>query len=83
MKREDVYKLIDGERAYQDKQWPTSSLPTMSIGEEVLLLEQYIFTARGTWSLEVPPEVKTLEMIRKIAAIAVRTMEHHDTAPRK
>lgn len=85
MNREDVYKLIDGERAYQDTAWasnnPTSVQP-LTIGEELLLLEVYVRDAIDQWKFEPRPEVKTAALIRKIGAIAVRAMETHGAPSR-
>lgn len=85
LKREDVYKLIDGERVYQDKAWaennPTATAP-LTIGEELLLLEVYLRDTIDQWKVEPRPEVKTMGMIRKIGAIAVRAMESHGAPPR-
>lgn len=80
MNREDVYKLIDGERTYQNITW--DGISKLTIGETVLLLESYTEHARKMWTTEKPPEHNTLEMIRKIAAIATRCMENYETRPR-
>ncbi len=42
LKRDEVYGLIDSERAYQDKTWAANnpqSVQPLTIGEELLLLE--------------------------------------------
>lgn len=88
MKREDVYKLIDGERDYQDTQWPEqaaedSDARALSIGEDILLMEEYIANARTSWSVERRPETGALDIIRKIAGIVVRCMENHGAPARK
>ena len=54
----------------------------MSIGEFVLLLEEYTYRARLEWSLEKKPEHRTLHFIRKVAGIAVNCMEQHG-APKR
>ena len=82
--RQQVYEAIDSERNYQDKIWaennpinplhPTDPRP-LAIGEEILLLEEYVLKARFVWSKESRPEIGALDDMRKIAAIAVRSME--------
>ncbi len=72
--RTEVYAAIDSERDYQNE---LSSF-VLTIGEELLLLEEYISRARKTWTEEfTQPEVETLRAVRKIAGIATRCMEHH------
>jgi hypothetical protein len=47
MERADVYKLIDGERDYQDKQskqWDHQGLPTVEA--EILIMEEYMAKVR-------------------------------------
>lgn len=85
MKRSEVYNLIDGERAYQDKLWLQNAAHApqpLRIGEDLLLIEQYINLARTEWTSESRPEVKTMAIIRKIAGITVRSMEVNGAPPR-
>lgn len=83
MNREEVYKLIDGEREYQNSLWPShEDAPQLTIGEFVLMLSEYVDRAKNEWTNEKKPEQKTLAMVRKIAGIAVRTMEIHGAPPR-
>ena len=79
--RKEVYAVIDRERDYQDSLWPHDGLPS-SIGEAVLMLEEYASLARKSWTNETAPEVGTLDIIRKIAAIGVRCMEDHGAPER-
>lgn len=78
--REDVYAAIDSERVYQDAQWPQGN--PLTIGESLLLIEQYTAKACVVWTVESPPETETLNVVRKIAGIAVRCMENHG-APKR
>lgn len=77
--RADVYAAIDTERAYQDSLWPGHVEPSnpLTIGEFLLLIEEYALKARNEWTREQKPEVQTLHQIRKIAGIAVNCMEQH------
>ena len=92
--RAEVYTAIDTERAYQDRVWehnnPANPLPagdgvarSLSIGEDILLMEEYLAKARLQWTIEKRPEVGALDIIRKIAGIAVRCMETHGAPHRK
>ena len=68
-----AYAAIDSERDYQDELWHD----TLTVGEFVLLLEEYAWKARGQWTTEPKPEVRTMEVVRKVAALAVACMEQH------
>ena len=77
--RQEVYQAIDGERQYQDGKNPH----TLSIGEEIALALKYTHNALNEWSNDFkPPEQEALAMMRKVAAICVRCMEHHG-APKR
>lgn len=79
--REEVYAAIDTERAYQNQVWPDQSLEDqpnqLTIGEFILLIEEYAAKARASWTTEPAPETEALNGIRKIAGIAVNCMEQH------
>lgn len=79
--RSDVYWAIDGERDYQDSKWRRPDDKVMTVGEHLVLLEEYIQRARQAWTDNVG-DAAALEVIRKVAAIAVRCMELHG-APRR
>lgn len=80
MNRSDVYSLIDGERAYQDSQ-SLGANSNFTVGEELVLLATYVDEALKAWTYN-SGDFKALEKVRKVAAIAVRCMEHHPTPPR-
>jgi hypothetical protein len=77
MERARVYKLIDGERKYQDKKWNGPR----TVGEELFLLETLMAKAKPAWA-DHNGDFEALAIIRKIAAVAVRCMENHSTPPR-
>ena len=84
MKREDVYELIDGERAYQDalgSERVVQSRMARSVCEELVLLQVLVQRAFEVW-VDTPADEEALVMMRKIAAVAVRCMEQHGTSPR-
>jgi hypothetical protein len=84
MERSDVYKLIDGERDYQDSLGPDRREPretSHSVGAYVTMLSAYTHKAVLAWT-ENPGDRSALDVVRKIAGIAVRCMEEHGAPPR-
>ena len=93
--RQEVYAAIDSERDYQDQVWasnnPANPQPpregeparALSIGEDILLMEEYLTRARAQWTKEARPEWGALDIIRKVAGIAVRCMETNGAPKRK
>lgn len=79
--RAEVYSAFDTERDYQDKVWPDSA--NLSLGDFILMLNEYVDRARGAWVTEHAPELQALEMVRKVGGIAVRCMEQHGAIPRQ
>ena len=81
--RHTVYEAIDTERDYQDNLWGDDGKPNpLTVGEFVLLVEEYAAKARAVWINEAKPERKTLDVVRKVAGIAVNCMEQHG-APKR
>ena len=88
MKREDVYKLIDGEREYQ-KKWDAQriekGLPTRdkyaTVESWILWMEDYLTRAR-TAATNDTDKTTALEHIRKVTALGVACMENNDTSAR-
>jgi hypothetical protein len=83
MTREQVYKIIDTERTYQDETYdPNEVLQSgqtrgqrdLDVTAHLVLLDAYIGKAKDAW---VVPGTNTpaLQQIAKIAAIAVRALE--------
>lgn len=93
--RAEVYDALAGERAYQDAQWPgggnaTAGMVRRTVGDELMLIGEYLRRAAAEWAAEAAPERHTLHVVRKIAGIAYRCMEQHgaplrdtDDPPRK
>lgn len=76
--RSEVYAAINTERDYQDSLWPDiQSAPRHSVGEDLFLIQQLLYQAGQCWQYEPKPETETLNFIRKIAGVCVRTMEAH------
>lgn len=89
MERSQVYKLIDGERDYQDKKWNDDT--TISGGrhyqpeEWITYMEDYLAEAKHVLSRK-PAQISIPEamgIIRKVTALGVNAMEHIDTPPRE
>jgi len=89
MKREEVYKLIDDERDYQDLKW--CSTTTSSGGhhytpeEWITYMEDYLAEAKHSLSREthVISYMKAMSAIRKVTALGVAAMEHIPTPSRE
>jgi len=83
--RADVYKTIDEEREYQEQivlTDPTrSAQKDHSVGDYLTLLAAYLRKAQDAYTTSAG-NCATLKEIRKIAALAVRSMEEHGAVPR-
>lgn len=87
MERLDVYKLIDEERSYQDKKWlsiPESRHANHSPEEWLVYIEDYTNEAKHILSREAYGvcEQKAMDIMRKIAAMAVCAIEQHGAPAR-
>lgn len=79
MDRSEVYKLIDGERDYQNTKWPRDH--EHEAGAYVAMIHAYSTKALIAWT-DNPGDEAALDVIRKIAGICVRAMEKHGAPPR-
>ncbi len=71
--REQVFKIIDTERQYQDNLWPPHDGHKNS--EHCLALAQcYVRKAEDAW-LNARDEVSTWQQLAKLAAIITRALE--------
>ena len=88
MKREDVYKLIDGEREYQDERWKNDIMPSgthIHTPEEwIVYMEDYLAEAKHILSRQEAPECypAAMAIIRKVTAMGVAAMEQIKTPAR-
>ena len=85
MERSEVYKIIDTERTYQDrdlldKNWNHKGNP--SVEAELLIMEEYMSKARTAWC-NCSDNSEVLDVLRKVAGVAVRCFENHGVPPRK
>lgn len=88
MTREEVYRLIDGERDYQDNLWGktlSSNKPgngERTVDEFALYIAGYAQELTTIASHSADPNSK-LAHVRKIAALAVACMEQHGAPARQ
>ena len=78
MKREDVYKIIDSERDYQESQWAGHN---HEVGAYLTMLRYYLTDAERAWTKN-NGDGPALDVIRKIGSIAVACMEEHGVEKR-
>lgn len=88
MTRKEVYEIIDSERDYQDSRWnesTTSSAGKHSPEEWIIYMENYLLEAKHILSRENVQTAypKAMNIIRKVAAMAVCSMEQLGTERRK
>lgn len=85
MDRQDVYKIIDGERDYQDQFWGDIDDSRWSPTDWCVFIRQYLDKAEkamlGAKTVTIARD-KQMENIRKIAALAVACMENNHTPER-
>lgn len=81
MTREDVYKAIDTERDYQDAQSARDDRPDMvddlPFPGILLAMEHCLNTARATWYYDAAPYQDTMNLVRKVAGLAVKAGEKY------
>jgi hypothetical protein len=83
MNREQIFNLINDERAYQDRSYnPEETLTSgatrrqrdLDVTSHLILLDLYINKAKVDWNVKCDNR-PALKQIAKIAAIAVRALE--------
>ncbi len=90
MDRKDVYYLIDGERHYQDKLGPDRMEGKElhhSVGDYTTMMAHYQAELIRTWTLNLgtsprSSDIQALDVMRKMAGIAVHCMEDHGAPAR-
>jgi hypothetical protein len=88
MDRKQVYKLIDGERKYQDEKWNANTTETGGKHDSPVewssFMQQYLreadaILAHNSRQVSYP---KAMDIIRKVTAMGVAAMEQIDTPAR-
>jgi len=87
MERTEVYKLIDGERDYQNKLWnsdTTISQGQHSVAEWLVYMQDYLSQAMNVCTRHADPYARdeAMKIVRKIAGMCVCAMEQIETEPR-
>lgn len=85
MDRQEVYKLIDGERDYQDSRWQScESKGIHSYSEWILYMNDYLQEATHVCARVADPECreKVGNIMRKLAAMSVAAIEQNGAPPR-
>jgi len=83
--RSGIYKIIDGERDYQESllgPGGVRSCSTQEVGSYLLLLQEYVDRTQRAWA-DHHGDIPALHGVRKVAGICVRCMEEHGVAARK
>lgn len=79
MQRSEIYRMIDGEREYQDGKWGTITENPHTINEWLFIINHYWAKATEAWR----DDNKKLEDLRKIAALAIAALEQYGCEPRE
>ena len=83
--RQEVFRAIDSERDYQDAQC-LARYPTYrgnhEVGAFLTMFRSYLLRAEEAWTSN-DGDAQALEVIRKLAGIAVNCMEQHGAPQRK
>ena len=87
MKREEVYKVIDTERDFQEEMVADSSRPDMieelHVGDTLSAIEYNLDLARKNWYHGAAPHEGAMDYLRKIAGLCVQAGENFDMPERK
>lgn len=88
VKTEEVFKTIEGERNYQESRWnpeTTTSNGIHSIEEWIMYMEDYLSEAKHILSRnsKQTSDAQSLHIIRKVASMAVCTLEQHGAPHRE
>ena len=78
MSREDVYKLIDTERDYQNRKWKHFDDSKWALNDWVVFIERYLKEIKD-WTGH-PNE--QMDAMRKVGALAVVAMQYNKTRER-
>lgn len=74
LSREEVYKMIDSEREYQDTHHFEETDEKLSVADWIIFMETHLEKAKD--SLYRLDEQNALDQVRKITALGVATMEY-------
>lgn len=72
--RNEVYRIIDSERAYQDDKWLHDQ--PKGVAEYLVLLDDYLAEAKRAWTRNAG-DAAALEIMRKLGGIVVHCLEEN------
>lgn len=81
--REEVYKIIDSERDYQDNKW--TDIPKNSVGDWLVYMRYYLTQAEerhATFDPNYTYSENALDSIRKLTALGVACLEENPAKSR-
>ena len=78
MTRDEVFKIIDDERHYQEQKWGSDE--GKSLGDFLVYMEYYLRIAKDSYSTDKFEQTKTF--LRKAVAVGVAAMELHGVPKR-
>jgi hypothetical protein len=86
MKREDVYKVIDTERDFQEKLKADDSrpdmIPDLHVGDTLAAIQYNLNLAITVWYQGSAPHQGAMEYLRKIAGLCVQAGETYEMPKR-
>ena len=88
MNRQEVYRVLDGERDYQNQFVDERGYATNHpIAAELIMMQTYLNTAMTTWTHSSAKnddgEAQVLDVMRKMVAMGVRCFENWGVPERK
>lgn len=76
MKRKEVYRIIDGERDYQDKKWGGKKHDEANtISDWIYYMESCLEDAKGYYVADEIPQEAVLDELRQVVALGIACME--------
>lgn len=86
--RDEVYDVLDGERAYQETRWNADTTENEGrhvVAEWVLYMEHYLNLAKQALSTQPEPsaQLQALHIVRKVTALGVACMEQNGAPQRE
>lgn len=82
LSREEVYSIIDGERAYQDNLWGGEAHDNYkSVGDFIVYMDRYMTKAKEAYTTKAG-NAAALDQLRKVAALSVACFEYNGVPKR-
>lgn len=79
--REEVYRVLDGERAYQISVWGDRHDENEALGNFLLYIDVYLQKAKVALTQGIG-DGPALDVLRKVTALGVAAMEQFGSIPR-